>query len=117
MRDIMEAIASGSERAQLALDYMAVSILRYIGAYTMELGGIDAIAFTGGIGENSVVLRKMIIERMAFMGVHLDHAKNESCCGECKISSEDSSVEVHVIPADEEYMVVNETYKYCLKIK
>ena len=117
MRDIMEAIENGSEQARLALDYMAVSILRYIGAYAVELGGIDAIAFTGGIGENSAVLREMIINGIAFMGARLDKSKNESCHGECKISSDDSAIDIHVIPADEEYMVVNETYKYCAKIK
>lgn len=117
MRDIMEAIGTGSERAQLALDYMAVSILRYIGAYAVELGGIDAIAFTGGIGENSAVLRKMIVEGLTFMGAKLDSDSNESCCGECKISADDSAFDVYVIPADEEYMVVNETYRYYIKIK
>lgn len=117
MRDIMEAIEAGSERAKLALDYMAVSILRYIGAYAMELGGIDAIAFTGGIGENSAVLRKMIIDSMAFMGARLDDGNNESCRGERRISAEDSAIDVYVIPANEEYMVVNETYGYCIKIK
>lgn len=117
MRDIMDAIESGSERARLALDYMAASILRYIGAYAMELGGVDAVAFTGGIGENSAILRKMVVEGMTFMGVRLDGAKNESCRGECKISADDSAVEIHVIPANEEYMVVNETYGYCMKLK
>lgn len=113
MRDIMQAIHEGSERAKLALDCLAVSILRYIGAYAMELGGIDAVAFTGGIGENSALLRKMIVEKMAFMGAKLDAAKNEACCHECKISACDSAIDVYVIPANEEYIVVNETYRYC----
>ncbi len=117
MRDIDEAVRAGSERAQLALDYMATSILRYIGAYTVELGGVDAIAFTGGIGENSFKLRKMIADGLAFMGVKLDETKNESCRGECIISQDDSSIEIHVIPANEEYMVVNETYRYYTKVK
>jgi len=117
MRDVIEAVEAGSERAKLALDYMAVSILRYIGAYIVELGGIDAIAFTGGIGENSAQLRKMVIDGLEFMGVRLDEKKNESCRGECKISSENSTAEVFVIPANEEYMVVNETYAQCMKKK
>ena len=117
VRDIVEAIENGSERARLALDYFASSILHYIGAYMMELGGIDALAFTGGIGENSALVRKMVVDGMGFLGVKLNAEKNESCCGECKISDEDSSVEVFVIPADEEYMVVNETYADCIKNK
>lgn len=115
MRDIIEAIEAGSERAQLALDYFAASILRYIGAYMMELGGLDALAFTGGIGENSAILRKMILTGMEFMGVKIDDAANQSCRGECRISADDSAVEVFVIPANEEYMVVNETYANCSK--
>ena len=115
MRDIEKAIAAGSERAMLALKVMATSILRYIGAYVMELGGLDALAFTGGIGENSARLRKMILERMAFMGIMLDETANASGDGERKISAPGSAADVFVIPANEEYMVVNETYKNCLE--
>lgn len=117
LRDIMEAIETGSKRAQLALDYFAGSILRYIGAYMMELGGLDAIAFTGGIGENSSELRRMVIDGMNFMGVKLDEKKNNACSGECKISAEESNIEIFVIPTDEEYMVVNDTYSYYIKSK
>lgn len=117
MRDIEAAIQSGSERAQLALDYLAGALLRYIGAYMMELGGLDALAFTGGIGENCSKLRKMVLDGMQFMGVHIDSEANESNCGERRISTEDSSVEVFVIPANEEYVVVNETYANCLNCK
>lgn len=115
MRDIEKAIAAGSERAMLALKVMATSILRYIGAYVMELGGLDALAFTGGIGENSARLRKMILERMAFMGIMLDETANASGDGERNISMPGSAADVFVIPANEEYMVVNETYKNCLE--
>ena len=115
MRDIEEAIAAGSERAMLALKVMAASILRYIGAYVMELGGLDALAFTGGIGENSARLRRMILERMAFMGIKLDETANASGDGERKISAPGSAADAFVIPANEEYMVVNKTYKNCLE--
>ena len=113
MRDIEEAIKNGNERAELAMKVMANSILRYIGAYAMEIGGIDALAFTGGIGENCITLRRMIMEGMAHMGVVIDKDANEHAEGERIISSSDSSISVHVIPANEEYMVVNETYKLC----
>ena len=111
MRDIEEAIANGSERAELALKVLATSILRYIGAYSMEIGGIDALAFTGGIGENSVRLRKMILEGMAHLGVVIDEEANVSGKGERKITAEGSKVDAFIIPANEEYMVVRETFK------
>jgi len=114
MRDIEEAIKQGSERAELAMKVMANSILRYIGAYAMEIGGIDALAFTGGIGENCVTLRRMIMDGMAHMGVVQDTVSNETGSGERLISTPESSVSVYVIPANEEYMVVNETYKLCI---
>lgn len=117
MRDIEEAIAYGSKRAQLAVDMMAVSILRYIGSYTMELSGLDALAFTGGIGENSARLRRIIVEKMAFMGAQLDRHANEQERGERIISAPDSAISIYVIPANEEYIVVNETYKSCIKCK
>lgn len=117
MRDVVEAIEAGSERAKLALDYFAASILRYIGAYMTELGGLDAIAFTGGIGENSALLRKMIVEGLHFLGAKLDENANDNCAGEARISADDSEIEVFVIPANEEFMVVNETYAKCIKCK
>ena len=113
MRDIEEAIAAGSERAELALKVFATSILRYIGAYSMEIGGLDAVAFTGGIGENCVRLRKMVLEGMAHLGLKIDAASNENGSGERRITAEDSAVAAFVIPANEEYMVVRETYALC----
>lgn len=117
MRDVEAAMNEGSERAALAIDMMVTSILRYIGAYTVELGGLDAIAFTGGIGENSAMLRKRILEKLSFMGIRYDETKNEVNTGERMISSNDSTIEVFVIPANEEYMVVEETYKICTNCK
>ena len=111
MRDIEEAIAAGSKRAELALKVLYTHILRYIGAYSMEIGGLDAIAFTGGIGENSVRLRRMLLEGMAHMGVEIDHDANEHGAGERCITAAGSRVAAYVIPANEEYMVVRETYK------
>ena len=116
IRDIDAAIRAGSERAKLALDVFANSILRYIGAYVMEIGGIDALAFTGGIGENYAPLRRMVMEGMAHMGVQIDRESNENGAGERIISAPSSAISVHVIPANEEYMVVNETYKLCKEI-
>ena len=113
LRDIEKAIREGSERAQLALDMMAASILRYIGAYIVELGGLDAIAFTGGVGENSARMRKMIADGLSFMGAKLDEGANACEKPSGLISRPDSAVEIFVIPADEEYIVVSDTYKFC----
>ena len=113
LRDVDAAIRAGSARAKLAMDVYATAILRYIGAYTMELGGLDALALTGGIGENYAPLRGRIMTAMAYMGVIPDEDSNLSGSGERLISAPESKISVHVIPADEEFMVVNETYRLC----
>ncbi len=117
IRDVDAAIRAGSERARLALDVLATHILRYIGAYTMELGGLDSVAFTGGIGENYAPLRRMILEGMGHMGVVIDEDANERGHGERLITAPGSAIEAHVIPANEEYMVVNETYRLCISYR
>ena len=111
IRDVDAAIREGSERARLALDVLVTQILRYIGAYTMELQGLDAIAFTGGIGENYAPLRRRVLEGMAHMGMVIDTDSNENGRGERLVSAPGSSIEAHVIPANEEYMVVEQTYR------
>ena len=113
IRDVDAAIRAGSARARLAMDVFVNSVLRYIGAYSMELGGLDALAFTAGIGENYPPLRRRVMEGMAHMGVTIDRDANENGSGERVISAPDSSIEVRVIPANEEFMVVNETYRLC----
>jgi len=111
MRDVEVAIENGSERAKLALDVYATGVLRYIGAYYMELGGVDAIAFTGGIGENSWRLREMIMDKLAHIGVECDREANRNGSGERVVTTENSTVSVHVIPANEELMVVRESWR------
>ena len=110
IRDIDDAIRSGSQRAQLALDVLVTHIIRYVGAYAMELDGVDAIAFTGGIGENYAPLRRAVLEAMGFMGMVIDDEANECGAGERLISAPESAIEAHVIPANEELMVVRSTY-------
>ena len=117
LRDVDEAMRAGSERAKLAMDVYATAILRYIGAYAMELGGLDALAFTGGIGENYAPLRGRIMEAMGWMGVIGDDESNQNGVGERLISAPGSKIGVYVIPADEEFMVVNETFKLCTQNK
>ncbi|MEF9895605.1 MAG: acetate/propionate family kinase [Clostridia bacterium] len=114
MRDVIRAMAQGSERAQLAFDMLADAIRRYIGAYTVEMGGLDAIVFTGGIGENCWQLRAKVLEGLGCLGVEMDAAKNQGARGEAIISKEGAKVLVRVIPANEELMVVRRTCE-CLK--
>lgn len=111
MRDVLEAIENGSARAQLALDVYVTAILRYIGAYSMEIGGLDAVAFTGGIGEKGTIVRQRVLEGMAHLGVKIDAEANESGRGFRRITTDDSAIAAFVIPANEEYMVVRETYR------
>ena len=113
MRDIQKAIEQGNERAMLAMKVLHTYIIRYIGAYTMEIGGLDALAFTGGVGENYAPLRSMVMRSMAHMGVIADEDANVNGSGERLISAPDSQIAVYVIPANEEYVVVRETYRIC----
>lgn len=111
MRDIEAEAAKGNKRAQLALDMYCYSVKKYIGAYAAALGGVDAIAFAGGIGENGVALRAKILSDLEFMGVKLDPERNASGPAERVISADDSKVIVFVIPTNEELIVARETAK------
>lgn len=110
MRDIEAGIAAGNERAKLALDMYEYRIVKYIGAYAAAMGGVDVIVFTGGVGENQTCTREAVCEPLAFMGVKIDKALNNTIHGtECEISTSDSKVRVVVIPTDEEYMIASDT--------
>lgn len=109
-RDIEAAIEKGNERARLAFDIQAKQIADYIGSYYVYMGGLDAICFTAGIGENSPVLRQMIISRLSILGVELNPELNK-LRGERLISSENSKVKVFIIPTDEEVMIARDTMR------
>ncbi len=109
-RDIEAAIEKGNERARLAFDIQAKQIADYIGSYYVYMGGLDAICFTAGIGENSPVLRQMIISRLSVLGVELNPELNK-LRGERLISSENSKVKVFIIPTDEEVMIARDTMR------
>jgi acetate kinase len=109
MRDIEAAINAGDEKAKLALDMYEYRILKYIGAYTAVLGGVDVIVFTGGVGENQCDTRKRICEQLAFMGVTFNAEANKTRGEEIEISGKDSKVHVVVIPTDEELMIAQDT--------
>ncbi|MDE6095541.1 MAG: acetate kinase [Muribaculaceae bacterium] len=109
MRDIEAAVEAGNERAKLALDMYEYRILKYIGAYTAVLGGVDIIVFTGGVGENQTGTRERICKQLAFMGVTFNAEANRTRGEEIEISGADSKVHVVVIPTDEEMMIAEDT--------
>jgi acetate kinase len=105
LRDIAQAAAAGNVRARLALDVFAANIRHYLGAYLVELGGADAIIFTGVIGENSPDLRAAVCADLAELGIVLDPAANQAAKGETKISGPQSRVQIWAIPTNEELVV------------
>lgn len=109
MRDVERAAESGDERAALALDLFADKVRKYIGAYAVTLGSVDAIAFTAGVGENGIEMREMICRGLGVLGAELDPEAN-NCRGQEKIvSSPDSRVKLLVVPTNEELMIAMET--------
>lgn len=110
MREVDAAGKSGNERAKLAQNMYYYRIKKYIGAYAAALGGVDAIIFTGGVGENQTLCRQQSCEGLQFIGVELDHEMNEKIHGEdMVISTPSSKVKVVVIATDEEYMIASDT--------
>lgn len=109
MRDIENAIEQGNERAKLALDMYEYRIIKYVGAYTAALGGVDVIVFTAGVGENQIATRERVCKQLAYLGIEFDSDKNNCCGEEVEISRPKSKVRVVVIPTDEEYMIARDT--------
>ena len=109
MRDLEAAAERGNDRARLAIEAFCYGVKKTIGAYAAAMGGLDALAFAGGIGEKSAKVRAKVCEELAFLGVRLDKERNRSCTGEETISSEDSPVKVLVVQTNEELIVARET--------
>ena len=109
MRDLGKAASEGNARAKLAIDVLRHRALKYIGAYAIELGRVDAIIFTGGIGENDIGFRASIVERLTTLGIKLDGAANDSRGKEVLISSADSPIKVLVVPTNEELVIARDT--------
>ena len=115
IRDVEREAEAGSKRARLALEIFAYRAKKYIGAYAAALGGFDVLVFTGGIGENDPLMRRMICENMGFLGLEIDEEANRSTVGKTGvISGEQSRVRVLVIPTDEELAIAEETRKRLL---
>ena len=102
-------MARGDERARLAIEMYATSVGRYVGAYALELGGVDALAFTGGIGERSALIREMVCRMAAPLGIAIDPEANEEA--RFDIAAPGSTARVCVIPADEEIVVARRAFE------
>ena len=108
-RDVAAAAADGNERAQLAIDMQRYQILKFIGSYIAAMNGVDTIVFTGGIGENDGELREYVCNNLGYIGVEIDAEKNSQRGKEIKISTENSKVNVYVIPTNEELAIARDT--------
>lgn len=109
-RDITDAAEHGNERAKLVSDMLVYEIKKYIGSYSAVMNGLDAVLFTGGIGENAYDVREKVCENMEFFGIKLDKSANDGMRGQLKkISAEDSKVEVWVVPTNEELLIARDT--------
>lgn len=118
MREIEAAVNAGDEQAKLALDMYEQRIIKYVGAYAAEMGGVDIIVFTGGVGENQTGVRENVCEPLAFMGVEIDKELNARTRGtETVISTPASKVQVVVVPTDEELMIARDTRDIVSKLK
>lgn len=111
IRDLEQAVLEGNEQAELALDVFAYRARKYIGAFAAALAGLDAVAFSGGIGEHSASMRSRICRGLEFLGPRLDEARNKMANGRAamRISAESSPVQIWVIPTDEEQEIARST--------
>lgn len=114
-RDVENAANEGNERCQVALDMFAYRVRKYIGAYTVAMGGVDAIVFTAGLGENSITMRAKICEGLEFMGIKIDAEKNNIRGKEREINTDDAKVKVLLIPTNEELMIARDTKELAFK--
>lgn len=108
-RDLSAAADNGNERAQLALDMFTYGVKKYIGSYAAAMGGVDAIVFTAGVGENDSYTREKSVEGLEFMGVKIDKEKNKVRGQKTDISAPDATVKTLVIPTNEELMIAIDT--------
>ncbi|WP_125588475.1 acetate/propionate family kinase [Companilactobacillus jidongensis] len=111
MRDI-EAVQDTNERAKLALDIFRNRIVKYVGSYIAEMGGIDVLAFTAGVGENSPEVREDILESFSYLGIKTDTEDNKLRGKEVRITTDDSKIAAYTVPTDEELMIAQDTYGF-----
>ena len=109
MRDLHAAEEAGNERAKLAVDMLCYQIRKYIGFYAAALGGLDAVCFTGGIGENDDNVRERVLSELGFLGIELDKEANTGCREERCITKAGSKVQAWVVPTNEELLIARDT--------
>ncbi len=112
-RDLEDAYVQGNEGAKRAVDAFAYRVLKYIGSYVAAMNGVDAICFTAGVGENSGFVRKLVCERLGFIGATLNEEANKVRGKEQIISGEGSKVTLMVVPTNEELAIARDTCALC----
>ena len=112
LREVLEGREAGDDRCRLAVDMLAYIIKKYVGSYAAALDGVDALCFTGGIGENAALIREKVCAGLDYMGLNIDSVKNNLRCADARdISTNGSRGRILVIPTQEEYVIANDTYK------
>ena len=108
-RDLAAGAAEGNKQAQIALDVFCYRVAKYVGSYVAAMNGVDAIAFTAGIGENDGYVRKTVCSYLGYLGITIDEEANAKRGQEIEISTPDSKVKVLVVPTNEELAIARET--------
>lgn len=109
MRELEEGVIDGDKKATTAFDVYNYRIKKYVGSYIAAMGGLDALVFTGGVGENSPMTRKDVCSNMEFLGLELDHDKNNNPKGECDLAKDSSRARIFRIPTNEELVIALDT--------
>lgn len=110
LRDVLEAAASGNERAQIALDVYYNKLKGYIGNYMAKLNGCDCLVFTAGVGENAIDIRENVCADLDYLGIKMDVEKNKVRGKEVDVATDDSKVRIFIIPTNEELVIARDTY-------
>ena len=112
LRYVQAAAEEGNMQAKLAIDVFVNSIVHYIGAFFTTMGGMDCLVFTGGIGENSSLIRELVCRKLECLGLKLDFEKNKNCNSRTELAQHDSKVRIAIIPTNEELGIARRTYEY-----
>jgi acetate kinase len=116
-RDLDAAVLAGNKRAGVALNIFMYAVRKYIGAYAAAMGGVDAVDFTAGIGENNAPMREEILQGLEFLGIKIDSEKNKVHGVERDVTAPDSKVSVFVIPTNEELVIALDTEEIVSNLK
>ncbi|RXJ90314.1 acetate kinase [Arcobacter sp. CECT 8983] len=112
LREVLDGMQNGDDRCRLAVDMVAYNIKKYVGSYVAALDGVDALCFTGGIGENSALIREIVCAGLDGMGLNIDPTKNNKRSSKARdIATNSSDARIFVIPTNEEYVIASDTYK------